>query len=94
MRGDLVYFLKCNPHGGSTSVVAGRSLKHATVIAKTSRYLIPHSSRHPLSTRSTHRAVVFASLGSPLAFAHEFDTALEIRSGVDPCEWMAPNLSN
>jgi len=43
---------------------------------------------------SPQRAVVFALLGSPRAFAHQLDTALDFRSGADPCEWMALRLQN
>jgi hypothetical protein len=54
------------------------------------RHLMPYPcSRHPLSKRSTQRAVVFAFLGSPRVLAHKLGTALDFRSGVDPCEWMA-----
>ncbi|MDO8778241.1 MAG: hypothetical protein Q7K57_57905, partial [Burkholderiaceae bacterium] len=59
------------------------------------RHLMPYPcSRHPLSTRYTQRAVVFASLGSPRVPAHKLGTALDFRSGVDPYEWMALRIQN
>jgi hypothetical protein len=49
---------------------AGRSLKRATANRAPGRHPMPcPCSRHPLSTRCTQRAVVFAPLGSPRAFA-------------------------
>jgi hypothetical protein len=48
----------------------------------------------PLSMRSTHRTAVFVFLGSPCDFAHELDTALDFRSGADPCEWLALRIQN
>ena len=61
----------------------------------TGRHLMPHRCpRPPLSMRFTHRAVVFASLGSPRALAHKLDTTLHFRSGVDPCERMALQMQN
>ena len=75
--------------------IAGRSLKRATANRAPGRHPMPCTcSRHPLSTRSTQRAVVFALMGSPLAPAHRLDTALDFRSGADPCEWMALRLQN
>lgn len=60
------------------------------------RYLMPRSrSRYHVSKRcSTPRAVVLALMGSLLALAHTLDTALDIRSGVDPCEWMALRIQD
>ncbi len=59
------------------------------------RHPMPHRcSRHHLSTRSTQRAVVFALMGSPLASAHRLGTALDFRSGADPCESMALRIQN
>jgi hypothetical protein len=59
------------------------------------RHPMPHPcSRHRLSTRSTQRAVVFALLGSTRAPAHRLGTALDIRSGADPCESMALRIQN
>ena len=56
---------------------------------------MPHRCfRHRLSTRSTQRAVVFALLGSTRAPAHKLGTALDIRSGADPCESMALRIQN
>ena len=75
--------------------IAGRSLKRATDNRAPGRHPMPcPCSRHPLSTRSTQRAVVFALLGSPRAFAHTLDTALDFRSGADPCEWMTLRFQN
>ena len=59
------------------------------------RHPMPHRcSRHHPSTRSTQRAVVFALMGSPLASAHRLGTALDFRSGADPCESMALRIQN
>ncbi len=70
-------------------------LKRATAFDTTGRHPMPHRcSRHRLSTRSTQRAVVFALLGSTRALAHRLGTALDIRSGVDPCESMALRIQN
>ena len=52
------------------ALFAGRSLKRATDNRAPGRHPMPcPCSRHPLSTRCTQRAVVFAPLGSPRAFA-------------------------
>jgi hypothetical protein len=89
------------PRGGGTEVLP-RSASEATSrlqpgvpetrhpLRPSGRHPMPYRcSRHPLSTRSTHRTAVFAFLGSPCALAHELDTALDPRSGADPCERMA-----
>ena len=43
----------------------------------------------PSSTRSTQRAAVLAPQGLPARPPRQLDTALDFRSGVDPCERMA-----
>jgi len=47
-----------------------------------------------LSMRSSPRTVVFAFLGSPCVPAHQLCTALDFRSGADPCEWMVLRIQN
>lgn len=75
---------------------AGRSSRTRRGMTQTlCRHPMPiRCSRPPSSTRSTHRAAVFALVGSPHDLARQLDTALDIRSGVDPCEWMALRISN
>ena len=75
---------------------AGRSFEARRGRRSPGRYLMPRSrSRRHVSKRcSTPRAVVLALMGSLLALAHTLDTALDFRSGADPCERTALRIQD